>query len=51
MEVDLGYLRKWKIPFKMSYDQEFDTSPEVGPDAVSYYLTVINILRWMTELA
>ena len=27
-----------------------DTSPELGPDAVSYYLTIIGILRWMVEV-
>ena len=26
-----------------------DTSPELDPDAVSYYLTIIGILRWMIE--
>ena len=27
-----------------------DASPELDPDAVSYYLTIIGILRWMVEL-
>ena len=37
-------------PFKMGYDPELDTSPELDPDAGSYYLTIIGILRWMIEL-
>ena len=36
--------------FKMGYDQELDTSPELDPDTGSYYLTIISILRWMIEL-
>ena len=39
-----------KNPFKMDYDPELDTSSELDPDAVSYYLTVISIQRWMIEL-
>ena len=34
----------------MGYDQELDTSPELDPDAASYYLTIISILQWMIEL-
>ena len=34
----------------MGYDPELDTSPELDPDAVSYYLIVISILRWMIKL-
>ena len=34
----------------MGYDPELDTSPELDPDAASYYLTIIGILRWMVEL-
>ena len=34
----------------MGYDPELDTNPELDPDAASYYLTVINILRWMIKL-
>ena len=37
-------------PFKMSYDIELDTSPELDPDAVPYYLTFIGIPRWMIKL-
>ena len=33
----------------MGYDPELDTSPELEPGAVSYYLTIICILRWMIE--
>ena len=36
--------------FKMGYDPELDTSPELDTDAVSYYLTIIDILRWMIKL-
>ena len=42
--------KKAENPFKMSYDPELDTSPELDPDAASYYLTIIGILRWMIEL-
>ena len=42
--------KKAENPFKMGYDPELDTSPELDPDAVSYYLTIIGILRWMVEL-
>ena len=37
-------------PFKMCYDPELDTSPELDPDSASYYLTIIGVLRWMIEL-
>ena len=36
--------------FKMGYDPELDTSPELEPNTASYYLTVIVILRWMIKL-
>ena len=42
--------KKAKIPFKMGYVPEMNTSPELGPDAASYYLTIIGFLRWMIEL-
>ena len=41
---------KAENPFKMGYDPELDTSPELDPDAASYYLTIISILGWMIEL-
>ena len=34
----------------MDYDPELDTRPELDPDTASYYLTIIDILRWMIEL-
>ena len=37
-------------PFKMGYDPELDTSPELDPNAASYYLTIIGVLRWMVKL-
>ena len=37
-------------PFKMDYDPELDISPELDPITVSYYLTIIGILRWMIKL-
>ena len=40
---------KAKNPFEMSYDPELDTSPELDPDAVSHFLFIIGILRWMLE--
>ena len=36
--------------FKMGYDPELDTTPESDPDASSYDLTIIGILRWMIIL-
>ena len=42
--------KKAENPFKMSYDLELDTSPELDPDVASYYLMIIGILRWMIEL-
>ena len=47
----IQYGEKYRLPkkaensFKMDYDPELDISPELDPDAVSYYLTVIDILR------
>ena len=41
--------KKAENPFKMGYDPEFDTSPEIDPDTESYYLTIIGILRWMIK--
>ena len=32
-------------PFKMVYDLELDISPELDPDGMSYYQTIIGILR------
>ena len=42
--------KKAKCSFKMGYDPELDTSPELDPNAVFYYLSVISILRWMIKL-
>ena len=42
--------KKGGNPFKMGYDPELDTSSELDPDAASYYLTIISIMRWMIEL-
>ena len=42
--------KKAKNPFKMGYDPELDISPDLDPDAASYYLTFISILRWIIEL-
>ena len=36
--------------FKMGYDPGLDTSPEIDPDAASYYLMIISILRRIIEL-
>ena len=41
---------KTENPFNMGYDLELDTSPELDPDAASYYLTIIGILNCMIEL-
>ena len=37
--------KKAENPFKMGYESDLDTSSELDPDAVSYYLTVTGILR------
>ena len=37
-------------PFKMGYNPELDTSPELDPDTAFSYLTIIWVLRWMTKL-
>ena len=37
--------KKAENPFKMGYDSELDTSPELDPDAASNYLTIIGIIR------
>ena len=42
--------KKAESPFKMGYNPEWDTSSELDQDAASYYLTLINILRWMIKL-
>ena len=42
--------KKAENPLKMGYDPELDTNQELDPDAASYYLTAIDILRWMVEL-
>ena len=35
--------------FKKGYNPGLDTSPELDPDAVFYYLTIIGIQSWMIE--
>ena len=42
--------KKAENPFKMSYNPELDTSPDLDQDAALYYLTIIGILRWMIKL-
>ena len=42
--------KKEENPFKMCYNPELDTSPELDPDTVSYYLTIIGILIGMIQL-
>ena len=37
--------KKAENPFKMSYNPELTTSRELDLDVVSYYLTIIGILR------
>ena len=50
------YGGKYRMPktaenlFEIGYDPELETSPELDPDAASYYLTIIGILRWMIKL-
>ena len=38
-------LKRGENPFKMGYDSELNTHPELDPDTASYYLTIIGILR------
>ena len=33
--------KKAESPFKMGYDPELDTSPELDSDTVSYFLTLL----------
>ena len=42
--------KKAENPFKMGYNPELDTSPELDSDSVLYYLTIIGILKWTIEL-
>ena len=42
--------KKAENTFKMGYDPELNTSPELNLAAASYYLTIIGILRLMIEL-
>ena len=37
--------KKAENQFETGYDPELVASPELDPDAVSYYLTIISILR------
>ena len=37
-------------PLNMGYGSELDMSPEIGPDAASFFQTFIGALRWMIEL-
>ena len=51
VHLSTKYVDKYKMPkkaenpFKMGYEPELDTSPELDPDAVTYYLTIIGILK------
>ena len=36
--------KKAENPCKMGYGLELETSPELDPDAASYYLTIVDIL-------
>ena len=42
--------KKAENPFKTGYGPDFDTSPELDPDAESYYLMITCVLRWINEL-
>ena len=42
--------KKAENPFKKGYDPETNTSPDLDLYAVSYYLTIIDVLRWIIEL-
>ena len=42
--------KKAKNPFKMRYNPELDTSPELDPYAALYYLIIIDVIRWIFKL-
>ena len=42
--------KKVENQLKMGYDPEMDTSLELDPSGLSYYLTIIGILRLMIKL-
>ena len=56
VHLSANYGGKYKMPqkaenlFKMGYDPELDTSPQLDLDTDSYYLTVIGILQQMIAL-
>ena len=41
--------KKVENPFKMGYNPDLDTSPELDPNTAYCYLTVISILTWMMK--
>ena len=47
---------QWKLPkvaanpFKMGYEPELDTTPELNPELASYYMSQIGVLRWIVEI-
>ena len=53
---NLRLLKRAGNLFKIGYDPELDTSPELYPYTasyyltMSYYLTIVGILRWTIEL-
>ena len=39
-----------KNPFAMGYGSNMDASPELSPDAASYFQSINGFSRWMVEL-
>ena len=37
-------------PFPLGYEPDMDTTPELDPEAASYYNSIIGMMRWMVEL-
>ena len=51
-----NYSGKFRLPkkvdncFKIGYDPELGISPDLEPNATSYFQPIIGILRWMIKL-
>ena len=56
VENHLNRSERWSLPLKANtplrtlYRPELDTSPELKPEEVAYYMSLIGVLSWMVEL-
>ena len=48
--ADVDCLREKRIPLIWDTIPEIDASPQLRPDAASYFQSIVVILRWMVEL-